>query len=45
MPKHNVENSVMDSLIEQATEKYYSSDIQYEMDLDTYLEKYVSEKE
>lgn len=34
-----------DNFIEEAIERYYASDIQYEMDLDTYIEKYVYEKD
>ena len=35
----------LNDLIEEATEEYYASDVRYEMDLDTYLDKHVYEKD
>lgn len=45
MAKHDKQSCELDDIIDQAVEKYNASDIRYEMDLDTYIEKYVFEKE
>lgn len=45
MLEEKVKEKDLYDLLDEATEEYYASDVRYEMDLDTYLDKHVYEKD